>query len=112
MRKWQFPWLLAGILFLGWAAGHIAGLALTALGLSVVYGASLRLHPRIRHRKCKGSGEHHSPLFPWTHRRCGRCAGGRIVRWGAGNWGTEAIRREHRTAVASRAAAKRDRTWR
>jgi len=112
MRKTQFPWILGGILLLAWAAGGIIGLVLAATGLSGIYLASLRVHPRIRHGRCKGTGEHRGAVFTWTHRKCGKCSGGRIVRWGAGHWGSEPVRAEHQSAVRARAAARESGTWR
>jgi len=99
-------------LFVAFAAAGIVGLILAALVLFVIYLASLRLHPRIRHGRCNGTGEHHSPLFPWVHRKCAGCQGGRLIRAGAGIWGAEHIRREHARTKAARAAAKKDGSWR
>jgi hypothetical protein len=113
VRKSQFPWAIVIILVIGYALGSILGLVLAALGLLVVYISSLRLHPRTRHRACGGTGEHHSALFPWTHRKCPGCGGrGRIIRWGASQWGAGHIQAEHREAKEARAAAKENRAWR
>ena len=112
MKKSQFPFILIGILIVGWAAGNIVGLILAALGLLITYGLSLRFHPRMRHGKCNGSGEHHSRLFPWTHRRCGGCQGGRIIRYGAGHWGAGHIQGEYTRSKAAREAAKENNRWR
>lgn len=112
MRKTQFPWAIIIILVVGYALGHALGLILAGLGLGIIYFSSLRFHPRMRHRACRGTGEHHSALFPWTHRKCGGCQGGRIIRLGAGRIGTGHIRNEHAQAKADRAAAREDHTWR
>jgi hypothetical protein len=112
VRKSSFPWAIIIILVVAYAAGHALGLVLAALGLLVVYISSLRLHPRMRHRACRGTGEHHSALFPWTHRKCGGCQGGRIIRWGAGRWGAGHIRGEHVSTREARDAARSNREWR
>ena len=104
----------AAALLLGWANGAVTGV-LASLGLGVVYVASLRFHPRMRHTGlggCKGTGEHHSPFFPWTHRRCGGCESGRRVRWGAGHFGSEASQGEYDRNRAARAARREQHTWR
>ena len=113
MRKPQLPWVLAGILLFSFAAFHLSGLILAALGCGVAYFASLRLHPRMRHWRCKGSGEVKGSVFTWTFRRCpGRvCQGGRQVRWGAGLWGQEHVRADRaRTVQGKRTAREEHRT--
>lgn len=112
VQKSHFPFILIGILIVGFALGSLLGLILAAVILFVIYIASLRLHPRTRHRACGGTGEHHSALFPWTHRKCGGCQGGRVIRWGAGRWGADHIQNEHRTTKEAREAAKSNGTWR
>lgn len=112
VQKSHFPFILIGILIVGFALGSLLGLILAAVILFVIYIASLRLHPRTRHRACGGTGEHHSALFPWTHRKCGGCQGGRIVRWGARRWGAGHIVDEHSQAKAARDAARENRAWR
>ena len=112
MSRARFPWILAGILIVAWAGWHAAGLALAGAGCAIVYGSSLRLHPRTRHGRCGGTGEHRSRLFPWVFRKCGRCASGRIIRWGAGQWGSPPIQAERRRTRAALAAARRDHRWR
>ena len=112
MSRARFPWILAGILVVAWAGGHALGLVLAAAGCAAAYLASVRLHPRVRHRRCGGTGEHRGAVFTWVHRRCGRCAGGRIIRWGAGQWGSPAIQAERRRTRAALAAARKDHRWR
>ena len=114
MKKTSFPWIIAVILILGLAVGHVLGLILAALGLVVAYGISLRLHPRMRHGRCKGSGEVKGSVFTWTHRKCpGKvCQGGRQIRWGAGLWGAEHIRSERTRAVQAKTAAREGNRWR
>jgi len=114
MRKTQFPWILVGILFFSFAAFHLLGLVLASLGCGVAYVISLRLHPRMRHGRCKGTGEIRGSVFTWSHRKCpGKvCQGGRQIRWGAGLWGAGHIRGERSRAVQSKTAAKDSHTWR
>lgn len=115
MRKAHFPWILAIILLGGFIFGHILGLVLAALGLFVSYLISLRLHPRIRHtgwNSCNGSGEIRGSVFTWSFRKCPRCNGGRLVRWGAGLWGAEHVRSERRRTSEARAAARDGHRWR
>lgn len=104
----------AVILLLAWAGGVVSGLLVT-LGIGIVYLASLRFHPRTRHTGfggCKGTGEHHSWFFGWTHRRCGRCESGRLVRWGAGHFGSETIQGEYTRNKETRATRREQGTWR
>ena len=112
MSKARFPWILAGILIIAWAGWHALGLVLAGAGCAVVYLSSLRLHPRTRHGRCSGTGEHRSPLFPWVFRKCGRCSGGRIIRWGAGRWGSPAVQAERTRTRAALAAARKEHRWR
>ena len=112
VQKRHFPWVLIGILVVGWAAGSILGLILAALGLSIAYGISLRVHPRMRHGRCNGTGEHRGAVFTWVHRRCGRCQGGRIIRFGAGHWGAGHIQGEYTRTKAAQAQARDSNRWR
>ena len=112
MSKTRFPWVLAGILILAWAAFGVTGLVLAAAFALSVYLASVRLNPRTRHGRCGGTGEHRSPLFPWVFRKCGRCSSGRVIRWGAGQWGAGHIQAERRRAREQLAAARREHRWR
>jgi hypothetical protein len=112
MRKAHFPWIIAIILVVAVAGWHLIGLILAAAGLFISYLASLRLHPRIRHGRCGGTGEHRGAIFTWTHRKCGGCNGGRLIRWGAGQWGAGHIQAEYRRTEAARAAARSNSTWR
>ena len=115
MRKKQFPLILIGILVLGIAVAGLLGLILAALGLGIAYAFSLRVHPRMRHtgfRGCDGTGEHRGAVFTWVHRRCGRCQGGRIIRFGAGHWGAGHIQGEYTRAKAAKTAAKENDRWR
>jgi hypothetical protein len=112
MRRSQFPWILAGILLLSLAAWGIAGLVLAGLGSAGAYYASLRMHPRVRHRGCNGTGEVRGSVFTWTFRKCPRCAGGRLVRWGAGQWGAPHVRAERARGRQARAKARQEGTWR
>ncbi len=112
MSRSRFPWILAGILLVSLAAWGVTGLVLAALGLSAAWYASLRLHPRIRHRACRGTGEVRGSVFTWTFRKCPRCSGGRLIRWGAGQWGAPHIRAENARGRQARAKARQERTSR
>jgi hypothetical protein len=54
----------------------IAGGMIVSVIVAAIYLSSLRVHPRMRHRRCRGTGEHRGSVFTWTHRRCPGCAGG------------------------------------
>ncbi len=112
MRKSQFPWILAIFGVTAFVVGGIPVLVIAIVFVAVIYLLSLRVHPRIRHGRCGGTGEHRGAVFTWTHRRCGRCNGGRLIRWGAGRWGSEPIRNEYRRTAEARATARRNGTWR
>jgi hypothetical protein len=112
VSKRRFPWILAGILILSYAAFSVTGLVLAGLGYVVAYGTSLRLHPRIRHGRCKGTGEVRGSVFTWTFRKCPRCTSGRLIRRGAGTWGAGHIRTEHRRLADGRAKARAEHRWR
>lgn len=115
MQKAHFPWILLLILIVGFAAFHVLGLVLAAIGLFVAYFFSVRLHPRVRHTgwgSCNGTGEHRGGIFTWTFRRCPGCNGGRLVRWGAGQFGPDHIQAEYRRGIEMRRQAKKDKRWR
>ena len=114
VRKSRFPWILAGILVVAFAGWHLAGLVLASIGLGTAYFFSLRVHPRMRHGRCKGTGEVRGAVFTWTHRKCpGKvCQGGRQIRWGAGRWGADHIRAERSRAVQSKTRAREENRWR
>lgn len=103
---------MAGILVVAWAGWHALGLVLALAVLAVVYVSSVRLSPRIRHGRCNGTGQKQGILFTWVHRRCGGCASGRIIRWGAGQWGTPAVQAERVRMRAGLKAAKQADRWR
>jgi hypothetical protein len=114
MTKMQFPWLLVGILIFGFVVGRGLGLFLAALGLFIAYFTSLRLHPRMRHWRCSGTGEHKGLVFTWATRKCQspHCNGGRVVRFGARHLGQDHVQAEHRRTVTTRKAAKGRSAWR
>ena len=112
MSKTRFPWILAGILFVSYAAAGAAGLALAGAGCGAAYGVSLWLHPRVRHGRCNGTGEVRGSVFTWTFRKCPRCQSGRVVRYGAGHWGAGHIRSEYAKAGTARAKARAEHRWR
>jgi len=114
-----------GIILLGllvtWALWRWAGLLLAVFLLTVVYFVSLRIHPRIRHNgplgigwhTCHGTGERRSPLFPWTYRKCKRCAGsGRLIRYGARRWSADYLHAEEIRGAKARETMKQNHTWR
>jgi hypothetical protein len=113
MSKPSFPWILVGILLFSTLAFHLLGLILAGLGCGVAYLVSLRLHPRMRHARCKGSGEVKGAVFTWTHRKCpGKvCQGGRQIRWGAGVWGPEHVRNERAKVIQAKTSAKQNNRW-
>ena len=112
MSKARFPWILAGILFVSYAADGVAGLALAGAGCAAAYCSSLWLHPRMRHGRCNGTGEHRGAVFTWVHRKCGRCSSGRIIRYGAGHYGAGHIQAEYAKARTARAKARAEHRWR
>ena len=112
MSKPSFPWILAGILFVSFAAFGVLGLIVAGIGTGGAYLISLRVHPRMRHGRCKGTGEHRGAIFTWVHRKCPGCQGGRIIRYGAGHFGAGHIQSEYAKGKAARAAAKDGHRWR
>ena len=112
MTKARFPWILAGILILSYAAFRVTGLILAAIGCAAAYGTSLRAHPRMRHGRCGGTGEHRGAVFTWVHRKCPGCQSGRIVRYGAGHYGAGPVRAEYAKARTARAKARAEHRWR
>ena len=112
MSKARFPWVLGGILLLSFAVFHVAGLVLAVAGAAGAYVVSLRLHPRTRHWRCGGTGESRGAVFTWVHRRCGGCSSGRVVRWGARQWGSGPVRAEGARVRRARAAARQGHSWR
>jgi hypothetical protein len=107
-------WLLLTVAAVGLpVAAHRPDLAvLAAVVIGLAYLVAVRVHPRTRHRRCRGTGEHRGLLFTWGHRRCPRCRSGRIIRRGAAWFGTAAIQAEHRREVAEHRRARANHTWR
>ena len=104
MSKTRAPWALLAILFLSYGIWRLPGLVLAALVLAIGYFASIRLHPRINCRKCRGRGRFTGFIYTWTWRWCHKCLGsGRKVRWGSGAWGSARMREE---AAATRQAVE------
>jgi hypothetical protein len=114
MSKPSFPWILAGILLFSFLAFHLVGLIVAAVGCAIAYRISLHVNPRMRHSRCKGTGEHRGLIFTWTHRKCSGlvCQGGRRIRGGAGRFGASHIRAEYAKAKATKKAAKQNHSWR
>ncbi len=113
VKKTQFPWVIAVVLVVAYAGWHLVGLALAGTGLFIAYLVSLKLHPRMRHGRCGGSGEVKGKIFVWTHRKCPGtvCQGGRQIRWGAGIWGPKHIRSERGSVKEARTRIKQAGTW-
>jgi hypothetical protein len=104
VSKSRAPWALFGILFLSYGIWRTAGLIVASLCLTIGYFASIRLHPRIACRKCKGRGRFSGFIYTWAWRWCRKCLGsGRKVRWGSGAWGSPRMREE---ATATRRAVR------
>jgi len=107
VRKSQFPWIVVIIVVVATAAWHLVGFILAGLFLLVSYIISLRLHPRMRHGRCKGTGELRGSVFTWTHRRCPspNCQAGRTVRVGNRLLGSDYIKGQRADGIASKKAA-------
>lgn len=104
MRKRHAPWAILAILFVSYGIWRLPGLVTAALVLTIGYAASIRLHPRINCRRCKGSGRDYGLVYSWVWRWCRKCLGsGRKVRWGSGAWGSPRMREE---AAATRQAVQ------
>jgi hypothetical protein len=113
VQRQHFPVAIVVVLATAFALASFAGLIFAAAGLVVVYLASVRLHPRMLHRKCGGSGRTHDWLFPWVYHRCRGCGGsGRWIRFGAARWGMLHIRQEADAGAKARASARAGRVWR
>jgi hypothetical protein len=115
VRKGQFAIVTVIVLVVATAGWHALGFILAAVFIFVAYWISLILHPRTRHtgfRSCNGTGEHRGAIFGWSHRRCPRCDGGRLIRAGAGQLGTEPVRREAASRRQARQAARDRHAWR
>ena len=91
------------------------GVGFVTLGIIIISLVTVRVHPRVRHvgwGTCNGTGEHRGAIFGWRHRRCARCNGGRLIGWGAGNFGSEHIQSEYVRSRQARAAARDGNRWR
>jgi hypothetical protein len=101
------------VLITSFALGGALWLILAGVGLLVLYVLSIRLHPRMLHPRCGGSGRTHDWLFPWVYHRCQGCGGnGRMIRYGAARWGQPHIRQEADTVAKARAATRSQGSWR
>jgi hypothetical protein len=108
VRRQHAPWLLLGILILAYGVGRWLGLFTAAFVLAAGYFASLRLHPRIACRTCKGAGRFYGAIYTWGFRMCPACLGtGRKVRYGASLFGSSAMKAEAVRARAAVAEAQR-----
>jgi hypothetical protein len=111
VQRRHYPWILIAIELIAFASGILTGVLVTVI-LIAIYLLSLRVHPRMRHGRCNGTGEHRGALFTWTHRKCPDCYSGRIIRWGAGRWGSGHIKREYKIGQEARRAARTAHRWR
>jgi hypothetical protein len=112
MNKGTWLIVTALALLIGTAGAGVVGFLIAALIIAVPYLVFLRLFPRTRHGGCNGTGEVKSRLYPWAFHKCRGCSGGRQVRHGARVFGSDPVRREHRTAVTARATAQSEKRWR
>lgn len=112
MGKGAWLFTAAAVLVIATAGAGITGLLVAGLILGVPYVVSCRLHPRTRHWKCRGTGSHRSPLYPWAERRCPGCVGGRQIRHGARVLGMPHARTEYKRTSAAIAKRRKDRAWR
>lgn len=115
VTKGRFAVTAVVVLITAAAGWHAAGFTVAALFLFGAYVLSVRVHPRTRHtgwRSCNGTGEHRGTVFGWGHRRCPGCDGGRMIRWGAGHFGTGVMRGEYTARREARQSARDNRTWR
>jgi hypothetical protein len=113
VRRQHLPVGIIVVLAAGFAAASAVGLILAGLGLIVLYLVSIRLHPRMLHRRCAGSGRTHDWIFPWVYHRCRGCGGsGRMIRYGSARWGLPHIRQEADSVAKARAAARSGHIWR
>ena len=101
----------AVVLLLAWAGGVVTGILATA-GMGVIGWLAVRIHPRVRHGRCNGSGEHHGFFFRWRFRKCGRCNSGRLISFGAGHFGAGHIQSEYAAGKEARAKARDEHRWR
>ena len=100
------------------AAKGFAGFFVAAVVVGVPYYISLFIHPRTRHTGlgglwgCKGTGEHRGGLLRWGHRKCGKCDSGRLVRTGAGYFGSQQVQDEYQRRKKARKRARQEHKWR
>ena len=102
-----FPLWFFGLLVVAIIA-HSLAIGVIWLVLMAGYLVSVMIHPRVRCLHCSGTGELRGAIFPWTFRRCPQCAGGRIVRRGAGVVGLPQVRDQAR---AFRETRRNTRFW-
>jgi hypothetical protein len=110
VAKQHAPWALIGILVASFGIWRWAGLIIAAAVLAAGYFASIRLHPRIACRTCKGAGRFHGHIYTWVYRLCHDCLGsGRTVRYGASRWGSTRMRSEAQATRQAVQSAQRSR---
>jgi hypothetical protein len=99
MKKGTFAIIVAVVLAVALFGNHAAGI----IGLGILgagYWLSLKVHPRTRHGRCGGTGEHRGAI------------GGRMIRAGAGTFGTGPVRDEYTRRRQARRAARDRGAWR
>ena len=103
----SFPFIFAALFIVAVISRSLPLFAIWAVIL-VGYVISLRIHPRVRHTACNGSGERRGFFFRYKFRRCSGCASGRQVSWGTGHLGTARLRGEYQDG---RQAQRNTRFW-
>jgi hypothetical protein len=98
------------ILFVSYGIGRWTGLVIASAVLAAGYFVSVRWHPRIACRTCKGAGRRYGLIYTWVYRFCRDCLGsGRKVRYGAAQWGSPRMRAEAAATRQSVRSAQRGR---
>jgi hypothetical protein len=103
----SFPIIFVALFVIAVIARSLPLFAIWAVVL-VGYVISVVIHPRARCTHCSGTGELRGSVFSWGFRRCPQCAGGRIVRRGAGVVGLPQAREQAR---AFRETRRNTRFW-
>jgi hypothetical protein len=108
MNKRSFFVTLVVAELIGYGSRGLAGAVVVGVIAFAGYAVSVRLHPRVRHRGCNGTGEIKGRIFGWTFRRCPNCDGGRMLRAGNAVAGSSRYAGLYRARRAARARARRE----